>query len=68
MRIDELRAELTKAEHALTSLRAEMDAMVDKLGCVPVDEAVMFAHRLEIANDRIRHLQGTIRTAESAED
>lgn len=63
MLIDELRVELVEAERALAKLRDEMDAMVDKLGCVPVEQAVMFAHRLEIANDRIRHLQGAIRTA-----
>ena len=63
MSLGELRAELQEAERALANLRGEMDAAVDKQGCVPAEQAVVFARRLESANDRIRCLQGAIRTA-----
>lgn len=66
MVLNELHTELVEAEHALAKLRGEMDAVVDALGCVPADEAVLFAHRLESVNDRIRHLKGAIRRAEGA--
>lgn len=62
--IEQLRAELVEAERDLAKLRSEMDATVDKLGCVPVDQAMLFTHRMESVNDRIRHLKGAIRTAE----
>lgn len=61
---EQLHAELMEAERDLANLRGEMDAAVDKLGCVPADQATVFMHRLEIANDRIGQLRGAIRTAE----
>lgn len=62
--IGQLRAELTEAERDLTKLRGEMDETVDKMGCVPADQAMLFARRLESAHARIGHLKGAIRTAE----
>lgn len=59
----ELQIELAEAERDLAKLRGEMDEVVDKMGCVPAEQAVLFAHRLESVNDRIRHLKGAIRTA-----
>lgn len=65
MPIDELYVELTQAERDLARLRGEMDAAVDEMGCMPVEHAAVFARRLEIVNDRIRHLKGAIRKAEA---
>lgn len=62
--LEQLRAELADAERDLAKLRGEMDATVDKLGCVPAEQAMLFTHRMESVNDRIRHLKGAIRSAE----
>lgn len=61
---EQLHAELAEAENDLIKLRVEMDVMVDKLGCMPAEQAVLFARRLEAVNARIGQLRGAIRTAE----